>query len=93
FPCWPKDRPARFEGIRAYGAFLISAELAGGVIRSARIASEKGCPCTILNPWPGEAAQVVRNGVKREVVSGDQFTMVTAPGECIELTKVSPRKV
>ena len=58
-----------------------------------RIASEKGRPCTILNPWPGEAVQVVRNGVKREVVSGDQFNMVTAPGECIELATVSPQKV
>ena len=86
FPCWPKDRPARFDGLRAYGAFLVSAELTGGDVQSIRISSEKGRPCTVLNPWAG-AVQVLRNGTKRETVSGERLRLATAPGERIELLK------
>ncbi len=87
FPCWPNDRPARFDGLRAYGAFLVSAERAGGEVKSVRITSEKGQPCTILNPWAG-AVQVLRNGVKCETFSGERFALPTAPGESIELLKI-----
>jgi hypothetical protein len=86
FPCWPKDRPARFEGLRAYGAFLVSSELAGGEIKSVRIVSEKGQPCTVLNPWAG-AVQVMRNGMQRETARGERFTLPTLPGESLELVK------
>jgi hypothetical protein len=86
FPCWPKDRPARFERLRAYGAFLVSSELAGGEVKSVRIVSEKGQPCTVLNPWAG-AVDVMRNGMKSETVCGERFTLSTVPGERIELLK------
>lgn len=86
FPCWPKDRPARFEGIRAYGAFLVSAELTGGNVQSVRIVSEKGRPCIVQNPWSG-SVQVMRNDVKCDIVSGERFTLSTVPGERIELLK------
>jgi alpha-L-fucosidase 2 len=86
FPCWPKGRPARFDGLRAYGAFLVSAELAGGTVRSVRIVSEKGQPCTVLNPWPGKAARVLRNGENAEIVSGDRLSLPTSPGERVELS-------
>ncbi|MEI6218693.1 MAG: glycoside hydrolase family 95-like protein, partial [bacterium] len=86
FPCWPKDRLARFDGLRACGAFLVSSELAGGEVKYVRIVSEKGLSCTVLNPWSG-AVQVVRNGMKRETVSGERFTLPTVPGESIELLK------
>ena len=85
FPCWPKDRPARFDGLRAYGAFVVSSELTGGRVPFVRIVSGKGLTCTVLNPWPGMAACVLRDGVKRETVSGDRFSLATAPGEHIEL--------
>ena len=87
FPCWPKSRPAGFEGLRAYGAFLVSAELTHGEVRSVRIASEKGRPCTIVNPWPGAAVRVLRSGGKSETVSGDRFSLATAAGERIELAR------
>jgi alpha-L-fucosidase 2 len=86
FPCWPKDRPARFERLRAYGAFLVSSEMAGGEVKSVQIVSEKGQPCTVLNPWAG-AVDVMRNGMKRETVCGERFTLSTVPGERIELLK------
>jgi hypothetical protein len=33
------------------------------------------------------AVPVVRNGMKRETVSGERFTLPTVPGESIELLK------
>jgi hypothetical protein len=86
FPCWPASRPARFEGIRAYGAFLVSAELSDGRVQSVRILSEKGRPCTVLNPWPGAGILVRRDGVMSDTVHGDRFTLTTAPGERLVLT-------
>ena len=86
FPCWPKDRPARFEGLRAYGAFLVSAELADGQVQFVRIVSEKGQTCEIANPWPDKAVSVLRIGEKYETVSGDRISLAITAGECLELT-------
>ena len=85
FPVWPKEQNARFGGLRAVGAFLVSAELNQGVVRGVTIRSEKGRPCTVRNPWPGRTVQVVRGGKAAELVTGDRFTMKTAAGETIEL--------
>ncbi len=86
FPCWPKDRPARFDGLRAYGAFLVSAELAGGEVRSARILSEKGLTCTVQNPWPGKTVQLCRDGRQAETLLGDRFRFATKPRETVALS-------
>ena len=32
FPCWPKDKDAKFTDLRAQGGFLVSAEQKGGKI-------------------------------------------------------------
>ena len=85
FPCWPKDRDARFGNLRAYGAFLVSAELRDGRVRNVRIASEKGRPLTVLNPWPGQSVVVVRNGRRAGRVRGTRLTFATRPGEIIAL--------
>lgn len=86
FPCWPKNRPARFEGLRAHGAFLVSSEMANGQVQFVRIVSEKGKSCTIANPWPDKSVSVLRAGEKHETVSGTQFALATVAGECLELT-------
>jgi hypothetical protein len=85
FPCWPKDQDARFGDLRAVGAFLISAELKGGVVCNVKITSEKGRDCTVQNPWPGKSVRMVRNGKLAETVSGKRFTLKTIPGEKLEL--------
>ena len=86
FPCWPGGRAARFEGLRAYGAFLVSAERDGQGVQAMRIVSEKGRACTVLNPWPGQAVRVRRAGGEELTVTGERFTLTTAPGERIELS-------
>ena len=51
FPNWDDAIDASFTDLRADGAFLVSAEMTGGVIRSVSIKSEKGTPLTIRNPY------------------------------------------
>lgn len=85
FPCWPKDMDARFDTLRARGAFLVSAELKGGVISGVKIHSEKGRDCTVVNPWSGRSVRVTRNGKSSETASGDRFVLKTVPGESLEL--------
>ena len=57
FPCWHHPE-AKFATIRAAGAFLVSAEVKGGVCQPITIVSEKGRPCSVLNPWPGKTVVV-----------------------------------
>ncbi|MEO5715154.1 MAG: LamG-like jellyroll fold domain-containing protein [Luteolibacter sp.] len=85
FPCWPNTLDARFGTLRADGAFLVSAELKGGIVSDVKITSEKGVDCTIVNPWSGRKIQVVRNGTKAEIVEGDRTTLKTKVSEKLEL--------
>ena len=85
FPVWPTERPARFETLRAAGAFLVSAELRGGEVGPVMIESEKGRDCTVQNPWPDKepAAFELEDGKKIPVdigVTGDRYTFKTRPG-------------
>ena len=51
FPVWPVSDDASFSGLRAVGAFVVSASLRSGKLAHARITSEAGLPCTIHWPW------------------------------------------
>jgi alpha-L-fucosidase 2 len=48
---WPKDVDARFESLRAEGAFLVTAAWSKGQVTELSIRSEKGAPCTLYAPW------------------------------------------
>src|SRR5208337_3319173 len=85
FPDWQTNLDASFGTLRAYGAFLVSAQLQGGVVGGVQITSEKGQPCTIQNPWPAATVAVTRNGLLGEVVSGPRFTLPTAVNESLTL--------
>lgn len=92
FPVWPRQLDARFGGLRAVGAFLVSAELKGAIIGEVRIVSEKGRDCTVQNPWPGRTVQLIRNGIAQEPVlnRGGRFTFKTAPNETVSLRVAAP---
>ncbi len=87
FPSWPKNLDARFGSLRADGAFLVSAELKGGVVSGVTIQSEKGRDFAIVNPWPGHSVKVVRNGNLTETASGPRFTLKTSPGDKLKLVE------
>jgi hypothetical protein len=90
FPCWPRELDARFGTLRARGAFLVSAELKGGVAGDVKILSEKGRDCVVQNPWPGKSVAVVRNGAKAETLDGERWSLKTKPGEVLVLARAAP---
>ena len=51
FPCWPKDRDARFSKLRCEGGFLVSAEQRQGRVVHLEILSTAGGRLTLLSPW------------------------------------------
>ena len=57
FPAWYHEN-GKFSGVRAEGAFLVSAEKRDGICREIQVFSEKGKPLSILNPWAGKTLAV-----------------------------------
>ena len=86
FPVWPENQDARFENLRAYGAFLVSSAIKNGKVEFIKITSEKGRKCTIINPWIGKQVYITRENGKKEKVTGNIFTIKTGVGEKIILT-------
>jgi len=85
FPVWPKNKDARFWNLRAEGALLVSSALKGGAVQYVKIHSEKGRDCTMVNPWPGKAVDVYRDGKKVETLKGERVVMKTAAGGTVVL--------
>lgn len=85
FPNWDRTRDASFNQLRAYGAFLVSGSMKSGKVETLRLLSEKGRPCTIENPWPGQEVELWRNGVRAETLRGKYLTLPTSENEQIEL--------
>ncbi len=87
FAAWPRDRDARFHNIRTWGAFLVSSALANGRVEYIRMRSEKGRPCTLVNPWPNRKVQLQRNGQMAERLAGARITFPTSTDEEVLITK------
>ena len=85
FPAWDHAQDAAFINLRAKGAFLVTAGIKDSTIRGVCITSEKGRDLTVVNPWPGRAVRVTRNGTLAESVAGDRFTVKTSIAETIGL--------
>jgi hypothetical protein len=85
FPVWPIDHDARFGNLRAFGAFLVSAELKSGMVTNLELFSEKGEDCTMQNPWTGRAVRILHDGNKEEIHQGNRFTFKTRKGERVKL--------
>jgi len=83
-----RRRPA-FLPLLARGAFLVSADLSHGTVAGIRTASEKGCPCTVKNPWPGKPIRLTRNQRAAETLTGERMTFATTTGESITLAPQS----
>jgi len=85
FPVWPKNRDARFLNIRAWGAFLVSSALKAGEIQFVKVHSEQGRDCTLVNPWPGKAMDIYRDGKKVETLKGERVVLKTVAGATVVL--------
>ncbi len=83
FPCWPREKDAWFTRLRAYGAFLVSAQREGGAIRYVEVVSEKGKTLTVQNPW--DCARVTVNGKEMAPCRESRLHLATQPGDTIVL--------
>ena len=75
---------ARFENLRAAGAFLVSATYNGETVTRLSLLSEKGKTARIAKPWEASAIQVTRLSDGERVAArseGEILEFATAPGE------------
>jgi len=83
FPNWPRDKDAKFESLRAAGAFLVSAGQTNGKITTVKIFSEKGNTLNIISPW-GKTGTVTKASGTKKITTG-VISLKTTPGEWIIL--------
>lgn len=87
FPVWNREWDAEFSCLRAYGAFLVSASLKGGVLGTVTILSEKGRDCTVALPDPRRDWHVTCNNVIIPARMEDGvLRFATQPGKKYEIT-------
>ena len=82
FPAWPKNLDARFETLRAEGAFLVSATWSKGKVTALSLRSEKGSPCKLDSPW-SKGVRVTDSNGKEVPVTADRYArpeFATQPG-------------
>ena len=60
FPNTENLGPARFDNLRAVGAFLVSASYDGRIVSPVTLLSEGGSRVRMVNPWGDRAVQVTR---------------------------------
>ena len=86
FPNWPEEQgAARFENLRAAGAFLVSAAFQNGIVQNVTIMSEKGHDCVVVNPWPGAVVQVAHANGEEAQFTGERVRFKTQSGETVSL--------
>lgn len=80
--------PARFENLRAVGAFLISASYDGQTITDCTLLSEKGLPIRIVAPWKSGALSIIRlrdGHLEPAHAEGDVWGFNTKAGESYKI--------
>ena len=73
FAVFPKNQQASFKNLRAWGAFLVSASLMNEVVSGVKIISERGKPCTIINPWPGNKVRLIEMGKLQKLSKAQNY--------------------
>lgn len=75
--------PAAWSGsfrLHAMGGFVVACDVAAGVPTRVEITSERGAPCAIANPWPGDA--LLQSGAKSaRLGAGPLLQFATVAGE------------
>jgi hypothetical protein len=88
FPAWPKGWQSQFNLV-AEGGFLVSSQIGKmGEIPEVRIQSTLGGPCTVVNPWPGDATLSGSYG-DRSVASKQRIAFETKLGDVFVLVPVT----
>lgn len=88
FPAVPKDWPdVAFLGIRAEGAFLVSARRRAGVTCWVRVLSEKGGVLRLANPFGETPVRLRRPGSRTLLSPQPVWEIALQPGEEMELRR------
>ncbi len=80
---------ARFQNLRAAGAFLVSASFDGRRILQVSLLSEKGKPVRIANPWRGSSVTVTRGKDGRKIPVREEDGILLFDTEAGETYNVS----
>ncbi len=67
FPNTHNLGPARFENLRAVGAFLVSAIYDGGKVTHFSLHSEKGSTAMLVPPWAEKGLRIIRGSDRQQV--------------------------
>jgi alpha-L-fucosidase 2 len=89
FPNTHNLGPARFENLRAVGAFLISSTYDGAQVTHLSLYSEKGKTAELVSPWGGSELRVIRGSDHRQVqvaLKGDVASFDTQANEIYLIT-------
>jgi len=89
FPNTKNLGPARFQSLRAAGAFLVSAAFDGSKVSQVSLLSEKGKTVRLLNPWKGASVHVTRRRDSQSVLVREEngvLVFPTNPGESYQIT-------
>ncbi len=81
---------ASFAGLRAEGAFLVSATRIGGEVDSLRIVSERGGRLRVENPFRGAVPAVTGTIIPREAFLQPVVELDTTPGSVITFARKRP---
>jgi alpha-L-fucosidase 2 len=84
FPNTHRLGPVRFEGLRAVGAFLVSATYDGKIASQVTLFSEKGARARLASPWGGKSVHVTRIKDGKTVsvhLESEIAEFLTDPGE------------
>jgi alpha-L-fucosidase 2 len=91
FPAVPAEwSTVSFTGLRAEGAFLVSATRIGGKVDSLRIVSERGGRLRVENPFRGGVATVTGAAVTPETFRQPVIDLDTTPGSVITFVRKRP---
>jgi alpha-L-fucosidase 2 len=95
FPNPHKLGPARFQNLRAVGAFLVSAVFDGKTVSELTLLSEKGATVRLVNPWPQMGLRAIRmedNQLVRVAAKGEIIEFPTKAGERYRIERMSSRR-
>jgi|HubBroStandDraft_1064217.scaffolds.fasta_scaffold01034_2 alpha-L-fucosidase 2 len=88
FPNTHNLGPARFENLRAVGAFLVSADYDGKNVTHLSMFSEKGKTAKLASPWTGKGLRVIRSSDQGQVqvtLKDGAATFDTRAGETYQI--------
>ncbi len=89
FPAVPESwRDVSFKGLRAEGAFVVSAVRREGLIRSVEIAAEAGGPLRLENPFGEDGYSLSGASTGDVAIHGQELVLDMRPGQRVTFSRM-----